>query len=63
MKPADLVFSFQRAVIMRNGKLIAGELSFDVHRGESWWICGANGTGKTTLLEVIAGKQRLAGPW
>ncbi|HNR43069.1 MAG TPA: ATP-binding cassette domain-containing protein [Bacteroidales bacterium] len=61
MKSADLVFSFQRAVIMCNGKLLAGDLSFDVHRGESWWVCGANGTGKTTLLEIIAGKQRLAG--
>ncbi len=56
-----MAFSLQKAVIKRNGTLLIDEFDLKVNHGESWWICGANGTGKTTLLEVLSGQQRLAG--
>jgi ABC-type polysaccharide/polyol phosphate transport system ATPase subunit len=31
------------------------EITFDVHRGESFCIIGENGSGKSTLLQIIAG--------
>jgi molybdate transport system ATP-binding protein len=61
MKHSEMAFSLQKAVIKRNGTLLIDEFDLKVHRGESWWICGANGTGKTTLLDVVKGQQRLAG--
>lgn len=56
-----MVFALQKAVVERNGLKLIDEFNWEVHRGESWWICGANGTGKTTLLDVLTGQQRLAG--
>jgi len=61
MKHSEIVFSLKKAVIKRNGTLLIDEFDLKVNQGESWWICGANGTGKTTLLEVLKGQQRLTG--
>ncbi len=42
------------------GKLkLFEELSFDVLRGERWAILGSNGTGKTTLLRCLLGRESL----
>jgi molybdate transport system ATP-binding protein len=55
------VFSFHNATLSNNGTTIVEGFDLDVHAGESWWICGANGSGKTTMLETIAGHQRCSG--
>ena len=31
------------------------DVNFEVNRGETWGIIGRNGTGKTTLLQLICG--------
>lgn len=35
--------------------LAVKNVSFQVHKGESWGIIGANGSGKSTLLKAISG--------
>lgn len=60
MNSAESIISLQKAVIKRDGKVLLEDFDLEVNRGDSWWICGANGTGKTTLLEILAGKQRIA---
>jgi molybdate transport system ATP-binding protein len=61
MQDTEIAFSLKKAVVERNGIVLIVEFNWDVQRGESWLICGANGTGKTTLLEVLTGQQRLVG--
>jgi ATPase subunit of ABC transporter with duplicated ATPase domains len=36
-------------------KVIYDGLDFPIHRGERWCVMGENGTGKTTLLKMVAG--------
>jgi len=43
---------------IRTGKLLFGELSFQLNRGEMLYVQGANGAGKTTLLKIISGVLR-----
>jgi ATP-binding cassette, subfamily F, member 3 len=38
------------------GVSIISDVTFNVSRGDRWGIVGRNGTGKTTLVNVIAGK-------
>ena len=38
------------------GRPIIADVTFTVARGDRWGIIGRNGTGKTTLVNVIAGK-------
>ncbi len=56
-----MFFSFRDVKIKRNGTLLVEDLNLEVNEGEAWWICGANGSGKTTFLEVISGHQRITG--
>ena len=42
--------------LIYSSKLVAlKNISFEVQRGETFWIIGLNGSGKTTLLRTIAG--------
>ncbi|PIE39315.1 MAG: heme ABC transporter ATP-binding protein CcmA [Gammaproteobacteria bacterium] len=44
----------------RGGRLLFSDLSFSVGEGEMVQIIGANGSGKTSLLRVLAGLSRWA---
>ncbi len=44
---------------VRSGKKIFEGFSWNVNDGEHWVIGGANGSGKTSLLELLSGKQSL----
>ncbi len=41
------------------GKPLFEDLSFKLQRGDRWGIAGPNGTGKTTLLKIIIGEEKL----
>lgn len=41
--------------VYRNGKNILKEVSWNVKKGEHWSILGLNGSGKTSLLNVVNG--------
>jgi len=45
---------------IRGGRDVFTELSFSVAAGEALIVTGANGSGKTSLLRIIAGLLRLA---
>lgn len=55
-----MIFSINEAAIKKNDRLLIGDLNLDIYAGECIWISGANGSGKSTMLEIIAGKERLA---
>lgn len=39
----------------RNGKPILSDISWEVKRGEHWVLLGLNGSGKTTMLNMVNG--------
>jgi iron complex transport system ATP-binding protein len=43
------------------GRVLCGELTLVLERGEMWAILGRNGCGKTTLVHALAGLDRAAG--
>ncbi len=47
--------------VVQNGQTILNNISFSVQPGEQWAIVGAAGTGKTTLLHALAGRQHFTG--
>lgn len=53
LSTTDLWFRYEK-----NGRDIIKGLTFKVYDGEILAIIGGNGTGKTTLLSVLAGKRR-----
>src|SRR5258708_2816544 len=48
----------RRLTVVRGDRMILRDLSFDVRPGEALHLCGRNGAGKTSLLEVLAGLRR-----
>jgi len=47
--------------IKNNGTTIFTNLSFSINQGEQWALVGKSGSGKTLLLEAIAGKRMITG--
>ncbi|MED3660816.1 ABC transporter ATP-binding protein [Ureibacillus sp. FSL K6-8385] len=46
---------FENVTVIRNGKTILKEIDWNVNKNEHWAILGLNGSGKTSLLNVICG--------
>jgi len=42
---------------VKSGKKILEGLSWKINDGEHWIIAGANGSGKTSLIEILSGRQ------
>ena len=58
-RPGELVVALDDAVLER-GTFWLGPLDFALYRGERLALLGANGTGKTTLLDALLGRLPLA---
>ena len=43
-------------VVTYNGKNIFEPISFELKQGEKLWLCGGNGSGKSSLLKLILGE-------
>ena len=52
--------SIEKATIAKGLPIILENLTWTVQSGENWIITGRTGTGKTTLVEFLAYKHRLA---
>jgi ATP-binding cassette subfamily F protein 3 len=54
------VFELEHAELSAGGKALLHDAELWLERGEHVSLVGANGTGKTTLIETLAGKRELA---
>lgn len=49
------IISLQDVYLTRGGNQILQDIHWDIQKGEQWAILGLNGSGKTSLLNIIAG--------
>ena len=55
-----VVFELEHASLSAGDKQLLGDVEMWLERGEHVSLVGANGTGKTTLIETLAGRRELA---
>lgn len=53
---SDKIAEFSDVCIYRNGKIICGPVSFTINKGDRIALCGKNGSGKSSLLKLLAGQ-------
>ena len=51
------VISIKNVILKKLDKLILDNITWDVSKGEHWTILGLNGSGKTSLLNILTGYQ------
>lgn len=54
--PGDPLVSFSDVVVRYNGNPVCAPVSFTVHRGRRVLLDGGNGSGKSSLLKILAGQ-------
>lgn len=54
-KPAAAVLELKSLSVERGGAKLVDGVSWSVRRGEHWAVLGANGSGKTSLVNALAG--------
>jgi ATP-binding cassette subfamily F protein 3 len=59
-RPGRVVLKMVEATIEVPGRTLLSDASLEVERGEHVVLVGANGTGKTTLIETLAGRRSAA---
>jgi molybdate transport system ATP-binding protein len=58
--PAPALISLRRASVWREGRAVLRDLSLQVRRSECWLVHGANGSGKSSFLQMLYGDLRVA---
>lgn len=56
MMPASLIH-IEKLTLAYPGKMLYENLRFDLYRGDCIMLCGANGSGKTSLLRALANAE------
>ncbi|HCN83194.1 MAG TPA: ABC transporter, partial [Sphingobacteriaceae bacterium] len=56
----QLIISFSGVTVRNLNNILFEDLNFSIHKGEHWALVGASGSGKTALLETIAGKLHIS---
>ncbi len=54
MDSRNPVVSLQGVTVIKSGKRLLEDVSWQILPGERWVLFGANGSGKTTLMEVVS---------
>jgi len=54
------MIAISNASVIKAGKPLFRNFTFSIQPGEHWVITGPNGSGKTLLLEVLAGVVHLS---
>ncbi len=60
VEPYNEVLTVKDLSVSAGGRMLVEKLSFALLRGERLVVAGPNGTGKSTLLKVLAGQMRAA---
>ncbi|MFO0825403.1 MAG: ATP-binding cassette domain-containing protein [Gemmataceae bacterium] len=58
---AEPVAELENVTVTRGGHAVFSGLNLTIREGEAWAVVGPTGSGKTTLAEVIRGKQLVTG--
>ncbi len=61
IEPYDELVIMKNLRVQIDGRVLIDNLDYTVHRGDKLVIAGPNGTGKSTLLQVLDGKRRPSG--
>ena len=56
----NALLSINNAALRLNNTTVFDGLNFNINKGEHWALIGENGSGKSALLQVIAGKFHLS---
>lgn len=51
----DNIISLKKVTWKRDGREILGGIDWEVKQGENWGILGLNGSGKTSILNIVTG--------
>jgi molybdate transport system ATP-binding protein len=57
----DLLIAIQHINVRSLNGILFSDLNFDVKKGEHWALVGASGSGKSALLQTIAGRLNVTG--
>ena len=59
---AESLIDLHDATVYMCGEPVLYDLEFSLHRGERWLLEGANGSGKSTFLRLLAGDENVCWP-
>lgn len=59
---SEAIVDISDATVYMAGEPVLHDLEFSLHRGERWLLEGANGSGKSTFLRLLAGDENVAWP-